>query len=43
MQMVEEKMERIKETNEKSALPERPDIKLAESILVKIRERFYNI
>jgi hypothetical protein len=43
MQMVEEKMERIKVAYEKSALPDSPDLKLAENVLVQIRDRFYNI
>jgi len=41
MRMVDEKMERIKGLFEKSDLPEQPDIKKAENILVEIRERFY--
>jgi len=41
MQMVEEKMERIKMLYEKSDLPAQPDIEKAESILVQIREEFY--
>ncbi len=41
--MVEEKMERIKTAYEKSALPDRPDIQIAENILVQIREKFYEI
>ena len=43
MKMVEEKMERIKTAYEKSALPDRPDIQIAENILVQIRESFYVI
>ncbi|MGY4539882.1 hypothetical protein ACVW0P_004323 [Mucilaginibacter sp. UYNi724] len=41
MQMVEEKMEQIKATYEKSSLPDRPDIQMAEDILVRIRMSFY--
>jgi hypothetical protein len=41
MQMVEEKMEVIKELYEKSDLPEQPDVKKAENLLVHIREEFY--
>jgi hypothetical protein len=41
MQMVEEKMVRIKETYEKSSLPDRPDIQMVEDILVQIRTAFY--
>jgi len=41
MQMVEEKMERIKELYEKSDLPTQPDVKKAESILIRVREEFY--
>ncbi|GAA4317568.1 hypothetical protein GCM10023149_15190 [Mucilaginibacter gynuensis] len=41
MQMVEDKMERIKEVYEECALPDKPDIQIAETILVDIRERFY--
>ena len=41
MKMVEEKMEQIKVVYEKSVLPDRPDIQIAENILVQIRERFY--
>jgi predicted nucleotidyltransferase len=41
MQMVEEKMERIKSLYVKSNLPDQPDIKKAESILIEIRENFY--
>jgi len=43
MHMVEEKMERIKVTYEKSALPDSPDVQLAENILVQVRDRFYEI
>lgn len=41
MSMIEEKTELIKELYEKSSLPERPDFKKAEAILVQIREDFY--
>jgi len=41
MQMVEEKMEKIKALYEKSTLPEQPDFKKAENILIQIREEFY--
>ncbi|WP_367867618.1 nucleotidyltransferase domain-containing protein [Pedobacter sp. WC2423] len=41
MSMIDEKMELIKELYEKSSLPERPDIKKAESILLQIREAYY--
>lgn len=41
MQMVEEKMERIRGLYEKSDLPDQPDIKKAENILIEIREEFY--
>jgi hypothetical protein len=41
MLMVEEKMETIKEAYEKSALPDKPDVQIAEKILVQIRESFY--
>jgi hypothetical protein len=41
MQMVEEKMELIKLAYEKSTLPDRPDIQMAEGILIKIRNSFY--
>jgi len=43
MQMVEEKMEEIKLAYEKSSLPVKPDIQIAENILVQIRESFYAI
>ncbi|MEO7211345.1 nucleotidyltransferase domain-containing protein [Mucilaginibacter sp.] len=42
MQMVEEKTEEIKVNYAKSSLPDRPDIKKAENILVEIRETFYS-
>lgn len=41
MQMVGEKMEQIKLIYQKSALPDAPDIKKAEDILISIRETFY--
>lgn len=41
MYMVEEKMEGIKALYEKSDLPDQPDIKKAEALLVEIREGFY--
>lgn len=41
MQMVEEKMERIKKLYEESDLPNQPDVKKAEHILIQIREDFY--
>ncbi|HEY8782031.1 MAG TPA: nucleotidyltransferase domain-containing protein [Mucilaginibacter sp.] len=41
MQMVDDKMERIKGLYQKSGLPERPDIKKAENILIEMREEFY--
>jgi len=41
MQMVEEKMDRIKYLYEKCDLPDRPDINKAERILIEIREEFY--
>jgi hypothetical protein len=41
MQMVEEKMEQLKATHVKSSLPDRPDIQMAEDILVRIRTSFY--
>lgn len=41
MSMIEEKTELIKELYEKSSLPERPDFKKAEAILVQIREVYY--
>jgi hypothetical protein len=41
MQMVEEKMKRIKGLYEKSDLPDQPNIKKAENILIEIREEFY--
>jgi len=41
MQMVEDKMEHIKAAYAKSVLPDRPDIHIAESLLVQIRKSFY--
>ncbi|BAU55981.1 nucleotidyltransferase domain-containing protein [Mucilaginibacter gotjawali] len=41
MNMVEEKMEKIKGLYKKSDLPEYPDLKKAEDILIEIREEFY--
>lgn len=41
MQMVDEKMGKIKALYEKSTLPELPDIKKAENVLIQIREEFY--
>lgn len=41
MQMVEEKMERIKRLYEKSDLPDRPDVMKAENILIQIRAEYY--
>lgn len=41
MQMVEEKMEEIKELFEKSALQDKPAIQLAENILIQIRTELY--
>jgi len=40
MQTVEEKMEHIKSAYEKSILPDRPDVQIAESLLVQIRNKF---
>jgi hypothetical protein len=42
MEMVKEKMERIKDLYEKSDLQEQPDVKKAENLLIRIREEFYN-
>ncbi|MDT3401387.1 DNA polymerase beta superfamily protein [Mucilaginibacter terrae] len=39
--MVEEKMEHITALYQKSALPDKPDIQLAENILIEIRTEFY--
>lgn len=41
MQMVDEKVERVKIAYDQSALPERPDPGIAEKILVEVREMFY--
>jgi len=41
MRMVEEKMHRIEEVYRKSDLPEAPEASLAEALLVRIREEFY--
>jgi len=41
MNMVEEKMTRIKDLYEKSTLPEKPDVKKSENLLIEIREQFY--
>lgn len=41
MQMVADKMDHIKAVYAKSALPDRPDVSIAESLLVQIRECFY--
>jgi hypothetical protein len=41
MARVEEKMGRIEELFDKCGLPETPDVELAESLLVRIREEFY--
>jgi uncharacterized protein len=43
LKMVDEKLIRIDELYEKSGLPDKPDEKRAEEILVEIRERFYTI
>ena len=42
LQLIEDKMEKIKILYEKSDLPEKPDPKKAESLLIEIRGRFYN-
>lgn len=42
IQMVEEKMERIKEQYQQSSLPENPDASKAEELLVTIRTQYYN-
>lgn len=39
--MVNEKMDRIKDLYKKSGLPDQPDVKKAESVLVQIRQEFY--
>jgi hypothetical protein len=41
MQMVNDKSEQVKKAFDKSDLPEMPDIKKAENLLVQIREEFY--
>jgi hypothetical protein len=41
MRMVEEKMEQIKLAYDKSTLSDRPDIQMAEDILIQIRTDFY--
>jgi hypothetical protein len=41
MQMVNDKMEHIKEAFEKSDLPDRPDDQMAEQILVRLRQEYY--
>lgn len=41
VQQAEEKIERIHELYEKSDLPERPDLKLGEKMLVEIRQEIY--
>jgi predicted nucleotidyltransferase len=41
MKMVAEKMENVKALFEKSDLPEQPDVKRTEEILVEIRETYY--
>lgn len=41
MRMVEEKMEQIKLAYEKSTLSDKPDIQMAEGILIQIRSAFY--
>lgn len=41
MQLVEEKMDRIKELYKNADLPEQPDIKKAEDISIQIRTKFY--
>ncbi len=42
MEMVDEKMGKIKDLFEKSDLPEQPDSWHAEKLLIRIRECFYN-
>jgi hypothetical protein len=41
MRMVEDKMECIKTVYANSTLPDRPDIQIAENLLVQIRQEFY--
>ena len=43
MQMVEDKIEVIKQAYEKSALPDNPDCNKAESVLIEIREKVYKM
>jgi hypothetical protein len=43
MQMVNEKLEKVKIAFNKSDLPNTPDIKKAEDLLVQIREEFYKL
>jgi hypothetical protein len=43
MRMVEEKMGHIKAAYEKSALPDRPNVLIAEGLLVQIRGAYYNV
>jgi hypothetical protein len=43
MKMVEEKMEQIKAAYERSTLPNQPDLKKAEQLLVSIRMGFYHL
>jgi hypothetical protein len=40
--LVDEKMEKIKQLYQKSDLPEKPNEKKAEEVLIEIRERFYD-
>jgi hypothetical protein len=42
LQLIEDKILKIRMLYEKSDLPERPDSEKAESLLIEIRERFYN-
>lgn len=41
MQMVDDKMEQIKAAYERSSLPERPDVWVAEKLLMRMREEYY--
>lgn len=41
MQLVEEKMDRIKELYKKADLPDQPNVAKAEDILVQIRDKYY--
>ncbi len=43
MEMVEEKVSKVEEYFNKSDLPDKPDERLAEELLIEIRERFYKI